>query len=90
MGSADLMPRNLDTRLEILVPVRDARSQQKVSSAFDSLFADPGAWELKADGRWQRGTRKKGDRSVSGQALLMRNARRRRRVLTDSPERIAP
>ena len=80
IGSADLMPRNLDTRLEILVPVRDARSQQKLSSAFDALISDPTAWQLRPDGNWERGTAKKGDRSVAGQTLLMRNARRRGRA----------
>jgi polyphosphate kinase len=77
LGSADLMPRNLDNRLEILVPVTDLRNQQKLISAFDTLMADPASWRLGPDGRWKRGEPRKGERGLSGQPLLMRNAKRR-------------
>ena len=75
MGSADLMPRNLDDRLEIVVPVQDARARQKISAVFDALLSDNAqAWHLRPDGSWRRVRPKKGDRRVSAQAALMRTA----------------
>jgi polyphosphate kinase len=85
IGSADLMPRNLDNRLEILVPVTDQRSQQKLSSALNALLDDAGAWKLRPDGSWQRLRPKKGEPWQAAQAALMRNARRRRRVIAKNP-----
>ena len=54
IGSADLMPRNLDHRLEILVPVTDARGQQRLNQLFDVLLADDGSDPLRATGRGNR------------------------------------
>jgi polyphosphate kinase len=75
LGSADLMPRNLDHRIEILVPVEQARAQAEIAAVFDSLLADnAGAWELRPDGSWQRVGRKKGERRRSAQEHLMRRS----------------
>ena len=79
IGSADLLPRNLDHRLEAVAPVEDARLQQRLGAAFDALLEDTTAWELHADGSWKRVTAKKGEPSHSGQTSQMRSARRRRR-----------
>ena len=62
MGSADLMRRNLDHRIEILVPVEDARSQRELSRTFDSIMEDTRwSWALRADGSWERVTRQEGE-----------------------------
>jgi polyphosphate kinase len=82
MGSADLMPRNLDHRLEVVVPVEDPKAQQRLGSVFELLFEDNTAWKLGSDGTWQRLSPKKGDRPQPSQATLMRSARRRRRPAT--------
>ncbi len=84
MGSADLMPRNLDHRLEVVVPVEDTRARQRVTAMFDALLADnTNSWELNGDGTWRRVRPKKNDRTVSAQSLLMRNAiARARRTVT--------
>lgn len=51
-GSADLMPRNVDYRIEAVVPVEDARAQQELKRAFDTLLSsNVHAWELKGDGK---------------------------------------
>jgi polyphosphate kinase len=50
MGSADLLPRNLDHRLEAVAPVEDARLQQRLGSTLDALLEDTTAWELHPDG----------------------------------------
>jgi len=79
MGSADLMPRNLDHRLEVVVPVEDAKAQQRLAAIFDVLLADDSCWKLGADGSWQRPAPKRGERAQPAQPTLMRSARRRRR-----------
>ena len=87
IGSADLMPRNLDNRVEVVAPVEDARAQQEISRVFDVLLADNAeAWDLDGDGRWRRARPGKGERSRSTQTVLMRNAlaRARRRLATRS------
>jgi polyphosphate kinase len=86
VGSADLMPRNLDHRLEVVVPVEDARAQQRLSGVFDALLADnTQAWELGSDGTWTRLRPKKDERPKPAQATLMRNTRARfRRRATPS------
>ena len=84
LGSADLLPRNLDHRLEAVAPVEDVRLQQRLGAALDALLEDTTAWELKSNGSWQRVSPKKGDPPRSGQATLMRAARRRRRPVRDA------
>jgi polyphosphate kinase len=80
LGSADLMPRNLDGRIEIVVPVEDGRAQQEIDRAFEALLSDTAsAWELQEDGSWQRAKPKKGARSKGSQAALMRSTRARAR-----------
>jgi len=55
IGSADLMPRNLDTRVELLVPVEDPALRAELCDVLErSLADDTDAWELGADGRWTR------------------------------------
>ena len=54
MGSADLMPRNLDTRVELLVPVEDDALKSELQDTLDRCLADDSfAWELGPDG-WER------------------------------------
>jgi polyphosphate kinase len=78
IGSADLMPRNLDHRLEIVVPVEDSYAQQRLTSVFDALLADNSqAWELKADGNWDRIKPAKDERPKPAHAALMRSVRAR-------------
>jgi polyphosphate kinase len=87
LGSADLMPRNLDNRVEVVVPIEDARAQQEIARVFDTLMADnANAWDLDTDGRWRRARPGKGHRSRPAQTVLMRNAlaRARRRLASSS------
>jgi polyphosphate kinase len=80
LGSADLMPRNLDGRIEIVVPVEDSRSQQEIDRAFEALLADTAsAWALRPDGEWRRVRPKKGARTKGSQAAMMRSTRARAR-----------
>src|SRR3954469_7412087 len=78
LGSADLMPRNLDYRIEAVVPIEDARAQQEISRALDTMVSSNlHTWELKPDGEWQRIRAKKGERARETQTLLMRSVRAR-------------
>jgi polyphosphate kinase len=75
LGSADLMPRNLDHRIEVVVPVEQSRAQQEVTAIFETLLADNShAWELRRDGTWERLRPKKSQRTHGAQAALMRRA----------------
>jgi polyphosphate kinase len=80
MGSADLMPRNLDHRIELVAPVEDGRAQHELIRAFDVLLADnASAWELSSEGRWMKLRPKKGDRGRPAQQVFMRSVRARAR-----------
>jgi polyphosphate kinase len=77
IGSADLMPRNLDHRLEVLAPVEDAALQRRLSKTFDQLFsANANAWELRSDGEWERLRPRKDETAEDAQEALMRRVRR--------------
>jgi len=53
IGSADLMPRNLDRRVEALVPVESPEIAERLGDLRDVLLSDDSlAWELQSDGSW--------------------------------------
>ena len=55
IGSADLMPRNLDTRVELLAPVEDPELKGELEDTLERCLADDtNAWTLDADGAWSR------------------------------------
>jgi polyphosphate kinase len=81
LGSADLMQRNLDHRIEVVVPVEDLQVRNELESIFKALLADnTHAWQLNADGTWKRATPKKGERRRVAQAVFMRRRDRARRL----------
>jgi polyphosphate kinase len=57
IGSPDLMPRNLDTRVELLAPVTDPALRAELEDTLErNLVDDTFAWELGPDGDWTRRT----------------------------------
>jgi polyphosphate kinase len=75
LGSADLMPRNLDHRIEVLAPVESARVRQEVNAILDSAFADDtNTWELQQDGTWVRVSSAKPSKPHSHQEAMLRRA----------------
>ena len=67
IGSADLMGRNLDRRIEVVVPVHDPELQARLFEVLDLVFADEtNAWELGPDRRWRRVPNRHGLSSRSG------------------------
>ncbi|MFI5507339.1 RNA degradosome polyphosphate kinase [Mycobacterium sp. NPDC051804] len=53
IGSADMMHRNLDRRVEVMAQVKDPRLASQLNDVFDSAL-DPATrcWELDMDGKW--------------------------------------
>jgi polyphosphate kinase len=55
IGSSDLMPRNLDRRVEAVVPVADPDLRKEVEQFLELELADDMlAWELAEDGAWSK------------------------------------
>jgi polyphosphate kinase len=87
IGSADLMGRNLDRRVEVVVPVHDPELQGRLFEVLDLVFADEtNAWELGSDRRWRRVPNRHG---VSSQEKLKELARERARRRLETETRSA-
>jgi polyphosphate kinase len=75
IGSADIMPRNLDHRVEAVVPVQRPDLQLRLDEVLDAVFDDDVlGWELDRDGTWHKVPEGKG---LNAQAELMRLATER-------------
>jgi len=77
IGSADLMPRNLDQRVEFVTPVEDDALRADLLDTLERCLADDAnAWDLGPDGRWTRRTpRGPEPRSVQRELILGHQAR---------------
>jgi polyphosphate kinase len=72
VGSADLMPRNLERRVEVTVPVLDQALRARLDEILDVGWADDTlAWELDEEGSW---TKVPTERGANVQERLMRVA----------------
>jgi polyphosphate kinase len=55
IGSADLMPRNLDSRVELLVPIENPSLQAELDETLERCLADDTfGWVLSSDAEWHR------------------------------------
>jgi polyphosphate kinase len=78
IGSADLMPRNLDLRVEVVTPVTDPDLTGRLQEVLDVMLADNvQAWELSVDGTWQHLKPADGERPVATHKALCELALRR-------------
>ena len=78
IGSADWMSRNLDYRVEAIVPVDDPGLQEELRNILELQLADNAkAWDLASDGRWTRRRPEAGEEARSSQTQLMERALRR-------------
>jgi polyphosphate kinase len=76
IGSADLMPRNLDTRVELVAPIEDPELLGDLLDVVErSLADDSNAWELGEDGGWTRRTPGSEPRSVQRELMIGHAAR---------------
>jgi polyphosphate kinase len=86
IGSADLMGRNLDRRVEVVVPVHDPELQARLFEVLDLVLADEtNSWALGSDRRWRRVENVHG---LSAQRRLKELAIERARRRRDSDLRV--
>jgi polyphosphate kinase len=70
IGSADLMPRNLDTRVELLTPVDAPELRTEIEDTLERCLADDTfAWTLDSQGTW---TRRQGGSRCAHRELMER------------------
>lgn len=84
IGSADMMHRNLDRRVEALVRVVDSAHLSEMISLFDMAMSEAtSSWHLEADGTWlRRHVDEAGTKLIDLQEHTMTQIQRRRRVRT--------
>ena len=54
IGSADLRPRNLRRRVELLAPISDGRQRRMLDDLLARYVSDPTGWDLQGDGTYKR------------------------------------
>jgi polyphosphate kinase len=75
MGSADLMHRNLDRRVEALVLVTDPSSRAELQRVFDVTLGERSrAFLLDAEGMWHRRRSEGGAPLEDPQVIMLRRA----------------
>jgi polyphosphate kinase len=75
IGSADLMPRNLDRRVETLLRIKATEVKRRLRSLLDLALSDnSSAWSLDGDGNWTRITPDDGEPRLELQEELSRRA----------------
>jgi polyphosphate kinase len=82
IGSADMMHRNLDRRIEALVRLTDPLHIAQIDALFDlSMSEATSAWSLQSDGEWVRRHRDENGRPLADmQNVVMTTVTARRRV----------
>jgi polyphosphate kinase len=76
MGSADLMPRNLDSRVELVAPVEDEALKAELLDVLEGCLADNvNSWELGSDGNWTRRQPDGEERSAQEELMARHSAR---------------
>jgi polyphosphate kinase len=76
ISSADWMPRNLDRRVELLVPIEDTNARRRLINILDSYFRDTvKARRFLDDGGYERVRPKDPKKAVESQLLLYQEAR---------------
>jgi polyphosphate kinase len=72
LGSADLMERNLNRRVETMFPLREAAHRQRVRRILELQLADTAnSWELRSDGSYEHRHPENGEEPLDSMALLL-------------------
>jgi polyphosphate kinase len=72
IASADLMPRNLDHRVELAAPISSPELKAELMDTIDRAFADnQSSWRLGPDNAWSRRSPQPGERQRNMQVELM-------------------
>ncbi|MDH3472868.1 MAG: polyphosphate kinase 1 [Rhodospirillales bacterium] len=84
IGSADLMRRNLERRVELIVPIEDAGSREDLSKIFEYQLQDQrSAWDMNSDGSYsRRQPAGRGPESRGCQQILIEAAEKRQSKAT--------
>ncbi|MDH3870992.1 MAG: polyphosphate kinase 1 [Gammaproteobacteria bacterium] len=78
IGSADLMTRNLESRVEVVTPVEDQKLRQELRLIIDvQLSSRKQAWEMQADGSYIEREDTPGKKSLSSQETFIQLAQKR-------------
>lgn len=74
LGSADMMPRNIDRRVEILFPIEDGRLVRALRDDVLAVYLADNvqAWSMKADGSYSRLAPLPGQAAIRSQERLLR------------------
>jgi polyphosphate kinase len=76
VGSADLMPRNLYNRVELVTPVEDPRIRAQLLDVLERGLADnTNAWILGEDGAWKRRHPNREPRNVQRELMELHETR---------------
>jgi polyphosphate kinase len=80
------MPRNLDSRVELVTPIEDEDLRAELLDVLEDCFADnANAWELDTDGVWTRLTPPPGERRSVQEELRERHSARAAEHLAAAP-----
>jgi polyphosphate kinase len=83
IGSADCMKRNLESRVECVVPVEDPKLQEELRFVLDAQLDDArNGWEMQPDGTYVQRVPGKGRKGRASQELLAERAEQRHREAT--------
>ena len=83
IGSADLMKRNLESRVEVVTPIEDKNCQQRLREMIDiQLDNKRSVWDMQSDGTYIKRQADKGDDQRTVQEILIELANKR---LASSP-----
>ena len=73
IGSADLMKRNLESRVEVVTPVEDPALQQELGAILDIQLGDRrNAWDMQSDGSYIQRQPEGGERAGAQDRLIQR------------------
>ncbi len=91
IGSADMMPRNLDRRVEVCVQVEDHHARERLAEVLAvNLVDDRLAWSLGPDGKWSRVEPADPEHPCIAQLLLADRAQKRARRRREEDVAAAP
>lgn len=89
LSSADLMPRNLDRRVELMFPVENREHKRRLIELLKSTFEDnQNAYSLQPDGSYQRIMPEPEEKPVRSQELFYMNACRKAESINGKTEKI--